>query len=229
MRVSHVAIASFGTLFLHATIAYALLMENMIIQKPAVNEIIVTNVVFIDAPKPAPKVEEPLPEVEEKKPEPIVKKEPPKIVKKVLKKPTPIKEPIKETVVEKSPIHEPMLEKTLTQSTPAKVEKSAPMPAAQQSDNALSLYLAKVRQKIQESLRYPSMAKKMGVEGEAMVQFLIRSNGTVEASSIKITKSSGKSILDRNAMAAVLDALPFELPPQEDLQIVIPVVFKLKS
>ena len=225
MRVSHFAIASFGTFFLHATIAYALLMENMTIQKPAVNELVVTNVVFIDAPKPAPKVEEPLPEVEEKKPEPLLKQELPKSVKKVLKKPTPIKE----TVVEKSPIHEPMPEKTLAQSTPAKVQKSAPTPAAQQSENTLSLYLAKVRQKIQESLRYPSMAKKMGLEGEAVVQFLIRSNGMVEASSIKITKSSGKSILDRNAMAAVLDAIPFELPPQEDLQIVIPVVFKLKS
>ncbi|WP_161492160.1 energy transducer TonB family protein [Sulfurospirillum diekertiae] len=62
-----------------------------------------------------------------------------------------------------------------------------------------------------------------------MVQFLIHSNGMVDASSIKIAKSSGKAILDRNAIDAVLDAIPFELPPKEELEIAIPVVFKLKS
>lgn len=227
MRKSHFVLATFGTIFLHVTIAYALLMESMILPKPSVTELIVSNVVFLDAPKPAPKVEEPLPE--EKKPESIVKKEPPKQVQKALKKPTPLKEPMKEMVAEKTPISEPILEKTLVESRPTKMSQSAPTVATEQSDNLLLVYLSKVRQKIQESLRYPSMAKKMGVEGEVVVEFLIRSNGTIDASSLKITKSSGKSILDRNAMAAVLDAIPFELPPKEDLQIVIPVVFKLKS
>lgn len=195
------------------------------IPKPAMREFIVTQVSFLDEPKPMPVTEEikhditpPSESVVAKKPE---KKVPKEIVKTV---PTP------KQVVTSAPSSEPFIEQRVEAVAPTKAqEKAVSTPAARQSDDLLSIYLAKVRQKIQESLRYPSMAKKMGVEGEAVVQFLIHANGTVDASSIKIAKSSGKAVLDRNAIDAVLDATPFELPPKEALEIAIPVVFKLKS
>jgi len=195
------------------------------IPKPAMREFIVTQVSLLDEPKPMPVAEEikhditPLPEpIVAKKPE---KKVPKEIVKTV---PTP------KQVVTSAPSPESFVEQRVEAVAPAKAQEQAvSAPAARQSDDLLSIYLAKVRQKIQESLRYPSMAKKMGVEGEAVVQFLIHANGTVDASSIKIAKSSGKAVLDRNAIDAVLDATPFDLPPKEALEIAIPVVFKLKS
>ncbi|AOO66424.1 energy transducer TonB [Sulfurospirillum halorespirans] len=225
MKASHFFAASFGTLFLHVMIAYALFMGSMMIPKPAMREFIVTQVSFLDEPKPMPVTEEIKHDVTPP-PEPIVAKKPEKKVPKEIVKtvPTP------KQVVTSTPSPEPFVEQRVEAVAPAKAQEQAiSAPAARQSDDLLSIYLAKVRQKIQESLRYPSMAKKMGVEGEAVVQFLIHANGTVDASSIKIAKSSGKVVLDRNAIDAVLDATPFEFPPKEALEIAIPVVFKLKS
>lgn len=194
------------------------------IPKPAMREFIVTQVSFLDEPKPMPVVEEIKHDITPP-PEPIVAKKPEKKVPKEIVKavPTP------KQIVTSASSPEPFVEQRVEAVAPAKAQEQAVSAPTRQSDDLLSIYLAKVRQKIQESLRYPSMAKKMGVEGEAVVQFLIHANGTVDASSIKIAKSSGKAVLDRNAIDAVLDATPFELPPKEALEIAIPVVFKLKS
>ena len=195
------------------------------IPKPAIREFIVTQVSFLDEPKPTPITEEVKHEIVPPKPEPIVEKKPEKKVSKEIIKTVPTPKPI----LTDAPSPVSFVEQTVEVAPSTKVQEQSVAVPARQSDDLLSIYLAKVRQKIQESLRYPSMAKKMGVEGEAVVQFLIHANGTVDASSIKIAKSSGKAILDRNAIDAVLDAVPFDLPPKEALEIAIPVVFKLKS
>ncbi|KFL34617.1 MULTISPECIES: energy transducer TonB [unclassified Sulfurospirillum] len=225
MRASHFFAASFGTLCLHVTIAYALFMGSVMIPKPAIRELVVTQVSFLDEPKPTPNTEEVKEAIVPPKAEPIVVKKPEKKVSKEIVKTVPTPKPILTT--DASP--EPFVEETVEVAPTTKAQEQAVSAPARQSDDLLLAYLAKVRQKIQESLRYPSMAKKMGVEGEAVVQFLIHANGTVDASSIKIAKSSGKAILDRNAMDAILDAVPFDLPPKAALEIAIPVVFKLKS
>ncbi len=195
------------------------------IPKPAIRELVVTQVSFLDEPKPTPNTEEVKEAIVPPKAEPIVVKKPEKKVSKEIVKTVPTPKPILTT--DASP--EPFVEETVEVAPTTKAQEQAVSAPARQSDDLLLAYLAKVRQKIQESLRYPSMAKKMGVEGEAVVQFLIHANGTVDASSIKIAKSSGKAILDRNAMDAILDAVPFDLPPKAALEIAIPVVFKLKS
>jgi len=228
MKASHFFVASFGTLFLHVMIAYALIMGSMMIPKPAIHEFVVTQVSFLEEPKPTPPAEEIKPEVP-LKPEPIVEKKPEKKVQKEPVKTVPIQKHIQEPIVSSAPSSDSFVEQTVQIPVSAKTQEKASAPSSPHNDDLLSIYLAKVRHKIQESLRYPSMAKKMGLEGEAVVQFLIHANGMVDASSIKIAKSSGKAILDRNAMDAVLDAIPFELPPKEELEITIPVVFKLKS
>jgi len=198
------------------------------IQKPAVREFIVTQVSFLDEPKPMPIVEEIQHEVlsktvpsVEKKAEKKVQKEPAKIVT--------IQKQMHEPRLSSAPSNDSLVEQTGEVPKSAQTEKKASSNASRQSDDRLSLYLSNVRQKIQESLLYPSMAKKMGIEGETIVQFLIHTNGMVDASSIKVAKSSGKAILDRKAIDAVMDATPFEVPPKEALEIAIPVVFKLKS
>lgn len=225
MKASHLALAILGSFSLHVMIAYALFMGSMAISKPALREFVVTNVMLLEEPKPSTLTEEIKQEVP-LKPEPIVEKKFEKKVKKELVKAvTPINEPISTS----SPTSGSFAEQTVEMPSSVKVQEKVSVSSLRQSDDVLSHYLAKVRYKIQESLHYPSMARKMGIEGEAVVQFLIHANGMVDASSIKIAKSSGKAVLDRNAVDAVLEAIPFELPPKEDLEIVIPVVFKLTS
>lgn len=226
MKTSHLAFAILGSVSLHVMIAYALFMGSMAIPKPALNEFVVSNVMLLDEPLPNTLKEEIKKEVP-LKPEPIVEKKSEKKVKKELvKAAVPIKESMS---TPSSTTSESFAEQTIEMPSSVKAQEKVSVLSSRQSDDLLSRYLAKVRHKIQESLHYPSMARKMGIEGEAVVQFLIHANGMVDASSIKIAKSSGKAVLDRNAVDAVLEAIPFELPPKEDLEIVIPVVFKLKS
>ena len=224
MKSLHVTIAATGSFLLHVMIAGALFMGSVVSLKPAVQEFIITNVTLLEEPLPMVK-----PEIltQELPPKivPIVETKPQKSVKKVIIKTESIKEP---TVIQ-APLSAPPVETTLAKQEIFQDPIQATSTVANKSDDVLLVYLSKVRNKIQESLRYPAMAKKMGLEGEAVVQFLIHANGMVHASSIKIAKSSGKAILDRNAVDAIMEALPFELPPKEELEIAIPVVFKLKS
>ena len=224
IKPSHLVFASFGTLFLHAVIAYILFVGSEALPKPILRELVVTNVTFLEEHKPEV-IEQEIPQ----KPEPIVETKPPKSVKKLIAKPIALKEPIYETVATQAPSTEPIVESTVETKAVPKEPEHASVSVSHQSDDLISSYLAKVRHKIQESLRYSSVAKKMGLEGETVVQFFIHTNGMVDASSIKIAKTSGKAILDRNAVDAILEALPFDVPPKEDLEIVIPVAFKLKS
>lgn len=222
MKSLHVTIATTGSILLHVLIAYALFMGSVVSLKPALQEFIVTNVTLLEEPLPIPEV---APQVLPPKLEPVVIPKPQKSVKKVVAKSESIQKPI----ITESFISEPIVESSVAKQETSQNQAHPTTVVARKSDDILLLYLSKVRHKIQESLRYPSMAKKMGLEGEAVVQFLIHSNGMVHASSIKIAKSSGKAILDRHAVDAVMEALPFELPPKEELEIAIPVVFKLKS
>ena len=90
-------------------------------------------------------------------------------------------------------------------------------------------YLALVRRKIQAHLSYPTLAKKMHAQGESVVAFRIDENGLVKKDSLQITKSSGKIILDKSAMDAVLEAEPFLKPPILNMEIKVPVAFKLTT
>ncbi len=232
MRTSRFYVASLGTLLIHLFIGYTLFISSVMLPKPSVRELIVTEVSFLEAPKPTPMLEAPK-EERIQKVEPLVEKKPEKKVSKEVAKTTPvqkaIKEPVATTHVVPSATMESSTEERVSTQTTTPSNEKVSTSFSHQSDDLLSLYLAKVRHKIQESLHYPSMAKKMGLEGEAVVQFLIHTNGMVDTSSIKIAKSSGKAVLDRNAIDAVIEALPFEFPPREEIEIKVPVVFKLTS
>lgn len=231
MRTSRFYVASLGTLFVHLFIGYALFMGSVMLPKPSVRELIVTEVSFLEAPKPTPVIEAPK-EEHVQKIEPIVEKKPEKKVLKELAKTAPVQKAVQESMSTPQTLAtttEPVTEERVSTQTTTSSNEKVSISASHQSDDLLSVYLTKVRHKIQESLRYPSMAKKMGLEGEAVVQFLIHTNGMVDTSSIKIAKSSGKAVLDRNAIDAVIEALPFEFPPREEIEIKVPVVFKLTS
>jgi protein TonB len=81
-----------------------------------------------------------------------------------------------------------------------------------------------VQRRILQQLIYPSQARRTGVQGVVEVIFTINANGSV--SDISVRRSSGKDILDEEALRAVQSAAPFRRPP-EPVRIVIPVSFKL--
>lgn len=233
MKIAHASIATASSLFLHVMLGYALFSTTIIVSKPLIQKVVITDISFVEEPRPLIQKERVKP-IEEPKPLELPKNEPPpKVISKTVAKPKPVKEPLKSaTPLEIKPTQDAVNTPHVTAPAPSNVKEtpqSVQQPAPAINQEALNIYLYNVRQKIQEALQYPTQAKRMGIEGETIVKFLIHANGLVQASSIKVTKSSGKSVLDRSAIAAVMDALPFELPPKEAIEISIPVVFKLKS
>jgi len=84
--------------------------------------------------------------------------------------------------------------------------------------------LASVRERIAKTLRYPAEARRMRVQGRAVIEFVLRADGHLD--SLAVRQSSGDETLDRAALAAVRDAAPYP-PPGIDVLVVIPVSFKL--
>ena len=69
------------------------------------------------------------------------------------------------------------------------------------------------------------MARKLGVEGSVVLAFIVLPDGGVK--DVRVTISSGSSILDSNAVTTVRKTAPFPRPPVE-AEIIIPVVYRLK-
>ncbi len=79
---------------------------------------------------------------------------------------------------------------------------------------------------IRINISYPYKARKMSMEGDVIISFLVCLDGSVK--DIKINKSSGFLTLDNNAEKAVRKASPFPPPPVE-VRIVIPITYKLNT
>lgn len=224
-----------GSALLHTALIYGLFTTTLT-SKPFLEEMHVMHITLLEeAPKPSVKIHEPI------EPQAILKEIPHPVLK-PRTEPKVVVKPKKVQVVEPKHIHDPK-ESTLvalsseklplkTISPVKEISEESPLSSSAKSSispNTLSLYLTNVRKKIQKNLVYPSMAKKMGLEGESLVQFDIEPNGAVNKASLKIIKSSGTKILDTYALEAVLEAAPFENPPQEHLHISIPIVFNIRS
>ena len=91
-------------------------------------------------------------------------------------------------------------------------------PGGGESDGVLSLIL----RKLESAKRYPRMARKMGVEGTAVVRFKLDSGGRVET--VEIVDSSGSEILDKASLETVHAAAPF---PYKEGWLKVGIVFKI--
>lgn len=94
-----------------------------------------------------------------------------------------------------------------------------------QNDSVIAPYLTKARKRVQRYLIYPPLAKKMRISGECIVGFTILTDGTIK--DLQIIKSSGNATLDDGALRTILKAQPFDRPPFENIQVRIPVSFKV--
>jgi protein TonB len=86
------------------------------------------------------------------------------------------------------------------------------------SDPVLSLIL----RKLETAKRYPRMARKLGVEGTAVVRFRLKPEGGVEA--VGIVDSSGSELLDKASLETVQAAAPF---PYKEGWLKVGIVFKI--
>jgi protein TonB len=90
-------------------------------------------------------------------------------------------------------------------------------------------YLARVRQHIQDSLRYPPAARRRGIAGTVQLEISIAADGAISA--VSVTTSSSHEVLDRAAVAAAEAAprvpFPDDVRPRP-LRVRLPVRFELQ-
>jgi protein TonB len=84
--------------------------------------------------------------------------------------------------------------------------------------------LAMVRERIARTLVYPPRARRMGWEGHVSIAFLLLAEGEIR--DLRVMRTSGHSLLDGAALAAVERAAPFP-PPGLVVRVELPVGFRL--
>lgn len=80
-------------------------------------------------------------------------------------------------------------------------------------EEAMLRYQDMIKQRIESCRKYPGWAKKRGFEGITYVKFTLSSNGMIE--NITLVRSSGFTVLDKEAVATVKRAMPFKPFPVE--------------
>lgn len=192
-----------------------------------------------EAPPPEPEPEpavEPEPEVQ---PAPVPEPPPPppepkpKPVKKAVKK-TEVPKPVKAA---KATVKGPDVKPAAAPAAPAgpaPVQSAgAPVSAGQEGISELVYgqttdpFLAEVKRAVESALHYPRKARMFHIEGTAVVQFIVDSNGKL--TELKIFKSAGHPLLDKAAMRAVADAESNWSRPKGTVRLRFPIQFKLQS
>jgi protein TonB len=90
-------------------------------------------------------------------------------------------------------------------------------------------YLAGVRRRVQESIQYPTSARRRGVKGTVNLEILIRADGAI--SSVSVAGSSTHAELDEAAVEAVRSLSPQPFPAglkPRLLRVKLPIVFDLQ-
>lgn len=86
--------------------------------------------------------------------------------------------------------------------------------------------LTEIRAKIERAKRYPALAKKLGVQGRALVQFRIGANGLPQE--VRLQSSSGSPLLDEEALATIKRAAPFR-PIADPTALEVAIRFELPT
>ncbi|HET9491697.1 MAG TPA: energy transducer TonB [Methylomirabilota bacterium] len=90
-------------------------------------------------------------------------------------------------------------------------------------------YLAGLRQRIHEALRYPPAARRRGLTGAVTIELTVLPSGVI--SDVKVVHSSSHSLLDDAAVETVQELRAQRFPPNvpaRPLRVRLPVVFQLE-
>ena len=141
-----------------------------------------------------------------------------------VKSATPVAEPVNQTLPQPdqaTTIVNQVPPSEVNQSVAPRVE-SKPAPPAERSALS-SAYIRTLNQKIQNCKRYPRLARDRGIEGEALIEFFLAGDGKLLDA--RVIRSSGFTILDKEALLTIRRASPFPKLPEETLagQVVLKV------
>jgi protein TonB len=93
------------------------------------------------------------------------------------------------------------------------------------------IYGQSISQEIKRYQKYPLLAQRRGWEGTAEVLLRIAADGKVAG--ITLGKSSGRPVLDEEALNMVRRASPLPQAPPDlrgrELTVTVPIVFKLRE
>lgn len=227
MKRDYFAVSLVGSLLMHILLIAVLYFNKLNAKQPIPLQTKPITISLYEEPKK----EEPSPQ-----PKKIEKKQ------KIVQKKQTLRQS-KAQVEPKQAITEPIKTSTQTQAqTQTKTQTSQIASEAQQrqtipnsaatpdqNSDEIKKYLSKVREKLQKNLEYPHFAKKAGIEGIATVHFCIKADGSLSIHSLKIIKSSGSSVLDKQALQTVENSAPFTAPPKGEIEVSLPVSFVLDS
>lgn len=90
-------------------------------------------------------------------------------------------------------------------------------------------YLAQMRRRLMEALRYPPPARNRGLSGTVLLDISIESSGAI--GNVSVTRSSSHPLLDDAALAAARSLAPQPFPrglAPRPLRVRLPVVFDLQ-
>ncbi len=87
--------------------------------------------------------------------------------------------------------------------------------------------LGHIRAMIENAITYPSIARKLRLEGVVLVTFILKSDGTVETA--QVLSTSGSSVLDAKAIQTIL-SLSGDYPALgKTFELSIPIAFNLRK
>lgn len=118
-------------------------------------------------------------------------------------------------------------ERADTSPAPPRETEPAPPP----DPDLLAGYGHALSQAIGRHQRYPRLAQMRGWQGTAMVALKFGSGNRLLGATLH--KSSGREVLDEQALDMVRDAQPLPNPPERlrnrDFTVIVPIVFRLKE
>ncbi|AAC06776.1 energy transducer TonB family protein [Aquifex aeolicus] len=89
----------------------------------------------------------------------------------------------------------------------------------------LKINFEKIRNYVQERIKYPYIARRMGWEGKVILEIILSEKG---CESVRVAHSSGHKVLDRNAVETV-KALCGKFPkPREKIRLRLPISYVLR-
>lgn len=198
--------------------------------------------------KPSPPVQQTKPVIAEQPPvhqEVTVPVEPTQMVKDVVTNAEPVMEYAAVASTEREPVTAPSVVQTLMESTEQPViEQRTPVESiASHTEHRLVEYRQVLHRdtradygwlrdalwgRIEELKRYPSLARTNHWEGKVVVSAVIRDDG--EVTGVQIAETSGRTVLDEEAMAVMKKASPLRLKHplgQRQITILIPISYRL--